>query len=260
MKSLLQKLLAHPKARGLDPDAPGTTLARREIIAEKPFLKRLYEDWYGMLAAAVPEGPGRVAELGSGGGFLASAIPGLVTSEVFPLPGVSLLADARALPFRPGSLKALIMVDVFHHVPDCRRFLKSAAACVRPGGAILMIEPWSTPLSRIVYRRLHHEPFEPAAQNWAFPSTGPLSGANGALPWMVFRRDRADFARLFPEWEIAEIRPMTPFAYVLSGGVSMRSLLPGAAFPLVKGVERLLAPAMHHIALFAFIRLARTGR
>jgi hypothetical protein len=56
-----------------------------------------------------------------------------------------------------------------------------------------MIEPWVSTLSRPIYTRLHHEPFNPDAKDWSFPDTGPLSGANGALPWIIFQRDRHHF-------------------------------------------------------------------
>lgn len=259
LPSLLRSILALPGAFGLDPDAPETTLARREIIRGKGFLKRLYRFWYKEIAGLVPEGPGRVLEIGSGAGFFSEVFPEAITSEVFPVPGISLLADAQALPFRARSLKAIVMADVFHHLPDCARFLDSAAACLREGGAIIMIEPWVTPFSRLVYGNLHHEPFEPDAQSWTFPSTGPLSGANGALPWMVFQRDREEFARRFPSWRIDFLKLDMPFSYLLSGGVSMRSLLPGAAFGPVRSMERLLKPFMDKLALFALIRLRRTA-
>ena len=41
-------------------------------------------------------------------------------------------------------------------------------------------------------------PFCPEAAAWEIPATGPLSGANGALPWMVFVRDRKRLLSPFP--------------------------------------------------------------
>ncbi len=35
-----------------------------------------------------------------------------------------------------------------------------------------MIEPWVTPWSRIIYKYLHHEPFDPHETEWCFPPTG----------------------------------------------------------------------------------------
>ena len=121
-----------------------------------------------------------------------------------------------------------------------------------------MIEPWVTPWSRVVYTRLHHEPFRPDAPEWEFPSTGPLSGANGALAWIVFVRDREQFAREFPEWQIHVITPGMPFRYLLSGGVALRSLMPGSTFRLWRRIESGLQPWMDTWAMFAHIVLVRT--
>ena len=122
-----------------------------------------------------------------------------------------------------------------------------------------MIEPWVTTWSHHAYRRLHHEPFEPDAGQWHFPSNGPLSDANGALPWILFDRDRAKFKREFPSLKIESIMPMMPFRYLLSGGLSMRSLMPGWSFRTWRLLERLLQPWMNSWAMFARIVLVKTS-
>ena len=107
-------------------------------------------------------------------------------------------------------------------------------------------------------RYLHHEPFEPNAKNWTIPSTGPLSGANGALPWIMFVRDRARFEREFPGWRIESIRPMMPFRYLASGGVSTRNLAPLWTYGLWRRLEDAAGPWMNSLAMFAQIVLERT--
>ena len=251
--SLLHALLAHPRTRGLDLDDPKTTALRASILSEKAFLRRIYEQWCQDLAAAVPPGPGRVLELGSGAGFLKDRLPEIISSDLLTVPGLDLVADARALPLATGSLKAVLMTNVLHHIPDPRAFFTESARCVRPGGVIAMIEPWVTPWSRFVYRRLHPEPFNPEAPHWTLPPAGPLSGANGALPWIIFHRDRPRFARLFPQWSVRSVRPIMPFMYLASGGVSLRALQPGCMFPLWRIMERLASPWLDKVALFAEI-------
>ena len=122
-----------------------------------------------------------------------------------------------------------------------------------------MIEPWVTPWSRLVYSKLHHEPFQPEAVEWTVPQRGPLSGANSALPWIIFDRDRTRFEREFPEWQIHTIKPFMPFRYLLSGGVSMCSLMPGWSFALWRNLENLLRPWMKSLAMFALIVLVKEG-
>lgn len=254
---MLRSLLAHPLTRGLDIDDPRTTQRRREIIQGKSFLRQIYQDWYSTIAVAVPRSTGLLVELGSGAGFLKEFIPDLVTSDIFHCPDVDVVLSGLDLPFPAGSVRGIFMIDVLHHLPQPRRFFTEAARCVRPGGVIVMIEPWVTPWSRLVYTCLHHEPFDPEAKEWGFPPSGPLSGANGALPYILFARDRAQFEREFPMWQIQKIKPIMPFCYLVSGGVSMRSLMPGWSFRCWRALENLLQPFMTKIAMFAYVELQR---
>lgn len=255
---MLKHWLEHPRTRGLPIDAPETTALRREIIQQKRFLRQIYQEWYGAIRDAVPSGGGAVLEIGSGAGFLREQIPDLVSSDILPVAGISVVLDARRLPFADAALRAIVMTNVLHHLPGIRRFFVEAARCVKTGGAMVMLEPWVTAWSRLVYTRLHHEPFDTATPNWDFPQSGPLSGANGALPWILFQRDRRQFEREFPMWQIDSIRVQMPFRYLVSGGVSLRSLMPGWSFPLWKAFEAMLQPWMTSLGMFALIRLRRT--
>lgn len=255
---LLKNLLTHPLARGVDIDSPAATNLRQGLIQSKPFLRRLYREWYGLLARHVPAGPGGVLELGSGAGFLREHIPDLITSDVLTCQGACVVLDGRALPFGPETLRAVVMTNVFHHIPEACRFFAEAERCLRPGGTVAMIEPWVSDWSRWVYARLHHEPFEPGERQWEFPSSGPLSGANQALAWMVFSRDRERFAREFPGLTLRVVRPFMPFSYVLSGGVSLRGLAPGWAYPAVRWAEEAVPGLAPRAAMFALVVLEKT--
>lgn len=249
--------LEHPLTRGLDLDDPKTTDRRRQIIQEKAFLREIYSEWYACIAEAMPQGDGAVLEIGSGAGFLHEHISGLITSDTFVCPGVRLVLDGLRLPIAPGRLRGIAMTNVLHHLPEPRRFFAEASRCIRPGGAIVMVEPWVTRWSTLVYTRLHHEPFRPNAPEWEFASSGPLSGANGALPWILFERDRARFEREFPDWVVESVTPMMPFRYLLSGGVSLRSFMPAWSASFWRAIEALVERRGMHMAMFARIVLRR---
>ncbi len=252
---LISSLLAHPLTRSLSVDDPATTLLRREIIEQKRFLRALYDEWYSLIIEALPSGD-RVMEIGSGAGFLKSRLPHVITSEVFPGPRVDIVADACKLPFPDKALDAIVMTNVFHHIPDIGLFLLEATRCLRPEGRVVMIEPWRTPWSEGVYGCMHDEPFVPEAEQWALPSgKGPLSIANGALPWIVFERDRYVFEKEYCQLRINRIQPMMPVAYLLSGGVSLRSLLPGFMYGAIRSLERLVGEKA--FSMFAMIELER---
>ena len=170
---MLRQLLHLPSTSDGDIDDPKNLAIRRQIIQKKPFLQRVYREWYTAVAGALPVQRGPVLELGCGAGFLKDFIPRLITTEVLFSPGIHAVLDGQALPFSRDVLGSIVMTDVFHHLPGPRRFFEEAARCVHRGGRIIMLEPWVTPWSRLVYARLHHEPFQPETEAWGFPPKGP---------------------------------------------------------------------------------------
>ena len=252
---ILQRLLEHPLTKGLSVDDPNTTSLRRQIIEQKPYLHSIYSEWYALILQALPATTD-VLELGSGAGFLKSIIPDVITSEILFIEGIDVVADGCMMPFGDNSLNGIVMTDVFHHIPNVEKFLREASRCIRPGGKIVMVEPWRTSWSEWVYTHLHSEPFSPDS-GWEIPSTGPLSGANGALPWIVFERDRDRFENEFPNWRINSIQPLMPLAYLLSGGVSMRSLIPNFLYGPTRHVEKWLEKSCG--SMFALIDLEKTS-
>jgi len=255
---MLKRILAHDRAKGLDLDDPRLASVRRDIIREKKFLNKLYMEWYGLLASAIPDGDGGVLELGSGGGFFKEFFPPAVTSDVMAVKGNCLALDGRALPFKTGSLKAIVATNTLHHIPDIALFFEEAGRCLRPGGAIAVIEPWMSPWPEFVYRKLHHEPLDKVG-GWEFPSKGPLSSANGALPWIIFERDSEIFKRRFPEFSIIRKTQLMPVSYLLSGGVSLKSLAPGSIYKLVRWMEETFLTRLGMRGMFIFAVSQKRG-
>lgn len=210
-----------------------------------------------MIAAVDPELPEALLEIGAGGGFLSEHLPRVISSEVLQVSGVDVVLDAAALPFRNASLRAVAMTNVLHHLPEVTEFFAEVERCVKPGGAVLMIEPWVTRWSRLIYGSLHHEPFEPMSNTWRLTAGKPLSTANGALPWIVFERDRDKFARQFPLLEVVSVRPIMSFVYLLSGGVSLRAFAPGWTFSFFSSLDRFLVRVLPQSAMFALIVVRR---
>jgi len=241
-----------------DLDDPATTIARQALIRRKRFLYKLYCSFYRDMAArlqGLPDGP--IIELGSGAGCLKEILPRVYSSDLFVVPGLDVVLSAQRLPFKDGSVGGLLMLNVFHHLPQPIRFLQEAERCLIKGGRLVMIEPYNTPFARFIYQRFHHECFDPQA-GWEHQGRGPLSGANGALPWILFDRDAREYQRQFPRLPLRTVHLHTPFAYLLSGGLSFRSFLPGNCFGAVRRMEQWLSPLRRQLAMFATICLERT--
>ncbi len=224
-----------------------------KIIRQKPCLNEIYREWYTKLADLVPPGNQPILEIGSGAGFMQEYISGLIRSDTLPLPGVKKVDACLSLPFADRQLRGIIMANTFHHLRDCETFLREASRCLQTGGAIVMLEPWPTAWSHFVYQKLHSESFDVNALKWQLEGNRPLSDANGALPWIVFVRDKNRFQSLFPQLIIEHIELTMPFRYMLSGGISMRNLVPNFTFPFWKTCEQLLHPLLPYTAMFAYI-------
>lgn len=67
-------------------------------LSKKAFLRGIYEEWYCFIEQGPPEDTRPMLEIGSGAGFLSEIIPEAITSELFYLTHVRVVADARLLP------------------------------------------------------------------------------------------------------------------------------------------------------------------
>jgi len=259
-KKGLIEWLKLPQVRDIDNlDDPAVTLLHAEILRKKPFMRKLYADFYSQFKNAVPQPEKKtLVELGSGGGFLKEIIPNVITSDVLELPSVDKVFSALDMPFEAGSVDAFFMFDVLHHIPDPRIFFAEATRCLRKGGKIIMIEPANTTWARFINKNFHHENFNPSA-GWYLEKSGPLSAANGALAWIIFVRDRKIFEKEFPGLKIAAIHNHTPLRYLLSGGFSLRQLAPSFAYSLIKVVEYIIAPANDWLGMFVTVELEKVG-
>jgi len=264
----LAEWLKLPEIRDIkDLDDPATAVLHNRILRRKTFLKKLYEDFYKQFAEAIPQpDEKKLVELGSGRGFIKEVIPNAMTSDILRIAGADMVFSATDMPFEDESVDAFFMFDVLHHIIEPRRFLSEAQRCLKPSGRVVMIEPANTPLARFFYRNFHHERFDvqggwqvdPCQKLAGAGKGGPLTQANGALPWIIFVRDRIIFEQEYPRLKVVSIRNHTPFRYLLSGGFTLRQLVPGFLYPLVKAIEYLLTPANNRLGMFMTVILEKT--
>lgn len=255
MSNWLRRWLTEPAVQELDPDALEHTLAHREVLRSKPVLRQLFESFYRecrqMDDRYFGNCPGKRLEIGSGSSFFKEIFPDVLTSDIKALPFVDHVARAEALPFEDNSIRAIYAINVFHHLPEPRRFFRELERVLHPGGGIVMIEPYYGPVARLLFTRLHaSEGYDLNVPAWeAEGELGAMSNANQALSYVVFVRDRAIFEHEFPDLELVLDRPHTHLRYILSGGVNFRQLVPTLCGPLLVAMERLLTPLNSLLAI-----------
>lgn len=255
---IMFKFLELPEAKGLDLDSPETTIKRKNIIHKKKFLFFLYSDFYKKFLQVTERVKGKnLVEIGSGAGFLKDIIPDVILSDTFKLPWLNLVFSAEAIPFKDKSISEFFMLDVLHHIPNPESFFHEAFRCLKPGGRIVMIEPYMSIFGRFIFKYFHYEPCK-ETDSWNIPKEGPLSGANSALPYIIFKRDRDKFEKKFPQLKIIRITPHTPLLYLLSGGLTMRALVPDFTYKFFKVIEFCLKPISNYFSMFCTIMLEKT--
>ncbi len=241
-----------------DLDSPERTIAHQKIIREKYFLRKLYEEWYKVFTDTIPDLPdGKIIELGSGGGFFKEICPSVICTDILELPTNDLTFSALEMPFSDAEISAIFMIDTFHHIPDSHLFLTEANRVLKNNGRMVMIEPANSLWGRFVYKNFHHEPFEPEG-SWEIPVSGPLSGANGALPWIVFERDALKLNTNFPNLKIEKIAYHTPLMYLISGGLAFKQLLPDFSYPFFRSIDKLMSFITKQFSMFVTIEIRKT--
>jgi SAM-dependent methyltransferase len=243
-------------------DDPSRISQIRSIISEKPSLKRYYELAYRRYADCLQRCPksGLALELGSGAGFTKEVLPEIITSDVLPYEGVDQIIDGTRLPFADASLRFIGMHNVFHHIPDVEAFLFEAQRALMPGGRLFIIDQHVGLISKPILSHIHHEPFDVDAKEWSFATTGPLSGANGALAWIVFRRDQERFKKQYHKLKILRYQPHTPLFYWLTGGLKTWNLLPRFLFSTVEIFDQLFLWLSPSLGSFVDIEVEKSGK
>lgn len=238
-----------------DLNHPLRSLEHKEILLSKKCLNTIYTNWYKIFKAYVNK-DSKYIELGSGGGFIKEIIPEIITSDINHIPGVDQYFSASELPFEDNSISGIFMIDAFHHFPEIEKFLKEATRVLNKNGKIVIIEPWNTQWSRFIYKKFHHELFD-LNRDWTFPLSGPLSGSNMALPYIVFKRDINKFKKEFPKLRVNKIIPHTPFSYLFTGGFSRKPFLPDLIIRWIYYLENKIAALSNNLAMFVTIEVEK---
>ena len=230
----------------------------------KPNLRASYGRYHDMILAQCPK-DAVVLELGCGLGHLAEKARSRgharwIASDIMDVSSARLLCDATTLPFASGTLDRIVFIDVIHHMGAPRAFFREAARVLRPGGKIIAVEPWVTPLSYFLYRFFHIEGCDLSrdveAPFAASTSKAAYEGDAGLTSLVCWKTGKDGWSRL--GFARPAIEPFNDFAYMATGGFREGRDSPRALYRAMRLVlDDVLSPVASLVGFRAFMRWER---
>jgi len=217
----------------------------RTIWAARPELRAVYHEWFAQLLHCV-EGLHPIVEIGAGPGFFKEYFPQLISTDVVLTSYDDIVCDAASLPFQSGSVGALVMLDVLHHLPQPLAFLAEAGRVLRPGGRLAMIEPWITVPSYFLYRYFHHEDCSLKVDvRCPFGEVGKQAfDGNAAIPFKLLKRCNPGALSL----RLVHADPFLGLPYLATMGFQRACPIPQTLIEITRVAERFLSPLRKFVA------------
>ena len=236
------------------------TIANHKIIwGKKAVVRKLYTYWYRKIISHIPDqSQGLHIEIGSGCGNFKKYFPQVLATDTVPNPWIDRLVDANAsLPFEDNSVDTFILIDVVHHLSNPLGFFGQAAKKLKAGGRILILEPYVSAFSFIIYKFFHHEALDTRLR---IPdlAKGTTTGENSAIPTILFEYELDTFLSLNPGLKLICKEYQDFLVYPLTGGFSGISVIPPALVsPLLNLEKPIVALLGRYIALRIFVVLEK---
>lgn len=258
MKTLINALRV-PLLDSVDIDGDERVSIHREMFQRKRMLRDVFQEFHHIfhrLNQRYFSGKGLEVELGAGIAPMKDSYPEVLSTDIVDNANIDKVLNAEEMDLEDRSVLAFYGQNCFHHFPHPDRFFEELDRTLVPGGGVIILEPYYGPFAAFLFKRLFKtEGYDKSYASWETPVAGPMNGANQALSYIVFVRDRKQFEEKHPALEIVHEQRMSNYLkYLLSGGLNFRQLCPDFLIPAVSGLEWLLTPfnrllSLHHIVV-----------
>lgn len=264
MKSIIN-LLREPSLDGMDVDKKNRLALHHKILEKKRMLRDVFTEFHHLFNKLNHQffttGHGLEVELGAGVSPIRDTYPDVLATDIVEASYLDKVINAEAMDLSDNSVKVIYGQNCFHHFPHPDRFFSELERILIPGGGVILLEPYYGPCASFLYKRLFRtEGFDKAYPHWKTPISGPMNGANQALSYIVFVRDRAVFESKHPSLKIVYTQCVGNYLkYLISGGLNFKQLLPDYMTGFINIVEKLLSPFNRWLALHYVIVIKKVG-
>ncbi len=250
-------LLREPSIENINVDGEDRFVSHSNMLARKPLLREVFNEFHHLfhrLDEKYFSASGGKIELGAGVAPIRESYPDVLATDVILSPWLDQVIDAEDMDLDDGSVRAIYGQNCFHHFPHPDRFFSELDRVLAPGGGAILLEPYYGFFATFMYKRLFKtEGFDKESPSWETPMAGPMSGANQALSYIVFVRDKVRFEDKHPALEIVHQELCgNHFKYLFSGGLNFKQLIPGWMGLVVDFIQVVFSPlnrwtSLHHV-------------
>jgi SAM-dependent methyltransferase len=254
---LLLDFLRDPLLDGLNVDGEDRLELHRKMLKKKRMLRHVFIEFHHLfkkLDRQFLSGNGIEVELGAGVSPMRDSYAEVLATDVVETLHLDRSINAEGMDFTDKSVRTIYGQNCFHHFPHPDRFLSELNRVLVPGGGAILLEPYYGPFATFMFKRLFRtEGFDKSYPSWETPVSGPMNGANQALSYIVFIRDRNEYEQKHPSLRIVHQELAGNYLkYLLSGGLNFRQLLPDSFTGFIGLLEKFIFPlnrwfALHHI-------------
>ena len=254
---LIINFLRHPLLKDIDINDSQRIEIHKKIFLNKKILIKVFNYFHKtflFLEEKFIRGNGLRIELGSGIYPMKKTVKNVLATDIIPGPDIDLILDAENLELKSNSVKTLFIQNSFHHFSNPKKFFNELNRVLVRGGGSIILDPYYGWLASKIYPKMFNtEIFDKFTDKWDYKNFGPMKGANQALSYVIFIKDRNKFKNLYPSLEIVEQTICNNYLlYLFSGGLNFKQIVPNLFIPLILFIQLIIYPfkkffALHHI-------------
>ena len=249
--------LRYSELENINADSEELITFHRNVLLNKKLINNVFREFYSTCYDLYQkykkcDGDPLIIEIGSGSSLFKHYYPEIISTDIKKHEYNDMTLDAQDMQnVEDGSVDAFMAINCFHHFPAPDKFFEQIIQKLKCGGTCVIIEPYYGFLSKFLYSRMFEtESFDKKQQNWDYIVKGPMSGANQALSYIVFERDRDILLEKYPEIEIVHKRIFNNYLrYLFSGGLNFIQLVPDFMEGPLKVTEALMKFVNKHFGL-----------
>ena len=204
---------------------------KRQVINSNTPCNKLYLTYLYNLVYEELKDQQLILEVGSGAGISKSFLP---TTDIYRTDVLEFSenqvkgdVDCSKLPFPNESFNVILAVDTLHHLESPLMGLREIKRVTKfkSGGKIIIVEPFVSHLSYLVYRLFHFErTSNPLLSNYKEPfATENLEDGDQALTKLLFvkKSGRIKLQELFPDKDfIVKFKTFSVLSFFIPGGLN----------------------------------------